>query len=640
MEASRSYDNFLKSLKAALTNITVYFKEHPIFVKAVEDLKLEIDKIFSTDGFLKIGITADSLQFNNQPLKENRLYQDTAKFFHLRKIKNIEIEKEVRVGELTNFLIEASLSPRDILARGGLNNILKKGNISHIRIKDLDYSGFLEGEGKENVDIWLYLLDESLTEDNSERLEELAGRFPAALSSLDVKELVSDDKKRETLDKFLNYLKNKNQDQFSANAKGLARSILENKGSFDEDSINKLKEFLRGVSAEGISEVLLEELESGKSMDALSLDLFSRLFNREKHGDIATSLAGKLSRKDNLRNDPALAKEIKELFSLPNSPYVSEIYRRNLSAIIKEVPAAEGVNFDSGQLQNNYRFMLLDLLVLELDRKKFAAILDKALNELGMTPAEESLSYICSFTEILEKKRSLFKAAVQKATQRISFFIEKIVLEEGVCLDSKYLDILKTSALAPEDYLNKIFTPQKFRPIILQLYFKLFPQNLEQFYVGLDEAASDIILVRKILENLHLVEVSFSLDILKHIFYSANMFMKVEALKVMKSLPSQDRSFLLAVLKDGNFLERQEAVQALLKNPAFRKETAALLLNGFNLFGVRSRIIKENLQILEGNPFKEAGSYLYRLSKRRFFWNRAVRKKAAQVLEKSDVWSN
>ena len=45
------YNDFLKGFWVALTNTSVYFKEHPFFAKSVENLKKNIDELLLSVDF-------------------------------------------------------------------------------------------------------------------------------------------------------------------------------------------------------------------------------------------------------------------------------------------------------------------------------------------------------------------------------------------------------------------------------------------------------------------------------------------------------------------------------------------------------------------------------------------------------------
>jgi hypothetical protein len=56
MDVNEKYSDFLKSLRIAVANSSVYFKEHPVFIKSVQQLKTKIDDILTFASSIKINI--------------------------------------------------------------------------------------------------------------------------------------------------------------------------------------------------------------------------------------------------------------------------------------------------------------------------------------------------------------------------------------------------------------------------------------------------------------------------------------------------------------------------------------------------------------------------------------------------------
>lgn len=638
MDKNKIYDEFLKSLRIALTNASIYFKEHPIFVQSVENLKKNIDRLFSLVSFLKIEVAPHSLTFGDKSLQGEKLYQEIANFFHRRKIKSIEIKKGVRVDELNNFLTQVNLSSKDILMKGGLKNILGKENIFHITVEDLDYSELLKTEGADYKDIWFYLLRKSIKEQDDVQIRSLADHFEKVIGEVKIKGSLDSQEIEEIINKFFTYLKDKNKFRFFKCAKSFAGLILRIKQLPSEIDINKLKLFFNDLDAEHLSDIVLEQLKDIKTIDALNFNLFSQLINREKHNEIAPFLAQKLKREEGLKNNPKVVEKIKELFSLPPDFHVSDIYRRNLSSILGGISLGEGLSFDRKHLNDNYRLILLDLFIFESNPKHLRLIWDKILLTLDDVVKNNDREFVKKFIEVFEKKNKdspFLNSFFVEATKNISQFVENVIFTKDTPFDFGYFaNILKISTKDVNFYLNKIFKEDKINPHILWLFFKFFPEERHLFYEHLNKKVSHIKFMKEIIKGLEKVEPPLALEILKHIFSLSNDFVKIEVLKVMQKLPLQDEAFLFSLLKKGYFLQRKHALLILAKNSQLREKAFSLLLSISNPLGLRSRIIKENLELIEEVTFKEAKKYLLRLSKSRFFWNRVIRKKALNILDK------
>ena len=105
----------------------------------------------------------------------------------------------------------------------------------------------------------------------------------------------------------------------------------------------------------------------------------------------------------------------------------------------------------------------------------------------------------------------------------------------------------------------------------------------------------------------------------------------------MKELGIGDEGFLFSVIDKGDLLQRKEALSLLIKNPSSCPKIAQILLAIPNPFGLKGKIIKENLKLVDEVFFPEIKTYLDALSKYRFFWNRKIRIKAKEILEKNGI---
>lgn len=642
VEKNETYDDFLKSLRIALTNTSVYFKDHPLFVKSVDNLRKNIGGLLLLINPLRIGITPDSLAFGGKYLKGAKLYEEIAVFFHLRKIKTIRFKEGVSNEELIIFLTKANLSPKDILIKGGLSNILEEAGLERVVTEDLDYSQLLKGEGEEYSDIWLYLLRKSLNQGDAKRIDALANDFQKVLKKLRVEDLVDNKEINESISELLVYLKDKDKNKFSQCSKVLTKSVLKGGGQLGEEQINKLKNFLQDLDAKDISSALLEQFQDSGKLDSLSLSLFSKFIDREKHEGVASSLAKKLEEEEELKNNPEVIAGIRELITLPDSSiYGSKIYHDNLATILESITLGDGLCFDRNQLVENYRLVLLDLFVLESSSKRLGMVLNAILGELDKALEANDLKYLESFKKALEKKKretpefeSIF-AVVEKG---ISAFVEKIIFKEDYPLDMGFLiDIVNASSTEAKFYLDKIFKEGKVNPYILKLFFKLFSGQLPFFCAELGKKNSDVRFIEEIMKNLTMVKPSLSLKVLKHIFSLSNNFTKVKVLEKMEELHLEDEGFLFSILNKGDSLQRKQALLILVRNPSSRAKAAQMLLDIHNLWGLRSKIIEENLRLVGEVPFPEAKAYLTILSKYRFFWNKNIRLKAKEILTKNGI---
>ena len=641
VEKNKTYDDFLKSLRIALTNTSMYFKEHPLFVKSVDSLKKNINTLLLSIDPLRIGITPDSLLFGKDCLKEARLHEEVATFYHQRKVKVITFKKGLNNEELILFLVSVNLSPKEILLKGGLDSILKEARLKYITVEDLDYSQLLKDEGAEYSDIWLFLLRKSLKQGNSNKIDALTNDFKKMLKKLRIEDLVGNKGVKESMGQLFSYLKDKDAGKFSQCSKELTKSVLENGDQLDDGQVDKFKNLLKDMAAKDMSNVLLEQLQGGDKVDPLSLNLFSKLIGRDKHKGVAAFLTEKVQKEEQLKNDPKVISGIRELVSSPDfSSHETKIYYDNLSAILENITLGGGLRFNRGQVVENYRFILLNIFVLELSPERLESVTTVLLPEIDKALKANDLKYLESFKKALAKKEETvdFKSTFPGVNKEISAFAEKAIFNEDYSLDLGFLtDMVNSNSIEASFYLDKIFKERKISPAILKLFFKLFPDLLFFFCAELDKKTSDFRFVEEIMKNLTMTEPSLSLEVLKHIFSSANDFVKIKVLENMAELHLDGQGFLFSIIDEGGILQRKRVLSLLVRSPALRSKIAPMLLAIPNPFGLKGKIIEQNLNLVDEVPFPEAKPYLTALSKYRFFWNRKIRIKANEILKKNGI---
>ena len=406
VEKNETYDNFLKSFRIAMTNASVYFKGHPLFVKSIDNLRNHISELLLLMNPLRMGIAPDSLSFGKDCLKGSRLYEEIATFFHHRKVKVITFREGINNEELISFLDSANLSPKDILFKGGLNNILEEADLGYITVEDLDYSQLLKDEGEEYGDIWLFLLKKSLKKDDSERINALANDFKKVLKKLQLQDLVENKEIRESISELFAYLKYKDANKFSQCSKELTKSVLKDGDQLNEGQIQKFKDLLKDVDTKGISDALLEQFQDSDKINPLSLNLFSKLLDRDKREGVTIFLTGRLEKEDQLKKDPKVVSGMKELISsLDFSSHESKMYYDNLSAILADTALGGGLRFNRDQVVENYRLVLLDLFVLELSSERLEAVLDVILGQLDKALEISDLKYVENFKRLWPRRK-------------------------------------------------------------------------------------------------------------------------------------------------------------------------------------------------------------------------------------------
>lgn len=602
------YQDFIKNFKVALTNCSIYFPSHPIFIKSIKELEEKIEHLLAEKDFFSVKIKPDALIVDSKDLSKIALSKSLADFLHRKKIKIIIFEKDFTREDLSNFLLVVAASEKEILSKGGVGKILKNKKIEKIKVKELDYSQLIRGKGKAVKDIWGYLLngEESGLKNNN------AVKYG-------LKEVLEDERLSKQL--VNSFLKNAGED------KGKLKKLfkLENK--------KKLKDIFSSLSPEDLTKLLLKLFKTNQDIEPSTFNLFSSLVSVNVHKKTAEMLGKAVNKeKENIN-----FKKIRDLLS-SSQEEVIPIYRKNLQLDIGEKDSKGKKYLDYKQLDDNYRLILLDLLFYEHNTQRLKIIIEKICQELKNN-FKENLDYVIDFINIYKKKlqglgfnKELFDKAYtifQQAEAEI-FNIDQFYKFSSLS------EILDSSALDSEFYLNKI-EENKFNGLALKLYFKFFPQEINKLYKKIKEKQGDSVFLKKMIDSFQNIKDPFVADILKYLFNLTTIFGKVKILEGLENKDEIDEDFLFSILADKNFYLRQKAAEVVLNFKPLHKQLARELLLIKNILGINSRFILENLKIVSQFYIPEARPYLEKLSKYKFFWNKKIRKKARAVLDSYDT---
>ena len=637
MSKEEALEEFFKSFKITLNTSTLYSKNHPYFIKPIEDLKKKADILFHFLNPIKIGITVSYLLVDGKNYDKAGLFDEIAKVFHNRKIESVEIKKGVTVEELVSFMSSVSLRPKEILRSGGIGKIMNRENTINISVEELDYSQLLKDEGDEVKDIWVYLLQEAIEEKNTKKINELADNLGGILSQFKLSDFLKDEQLHKNIDRFFAYLKDNQKDKLNKCSKEILKTILKEKNLPQGGNLDKIKIFLQDLSTDDLANVLLDKIVTDDSFDALNFSLLSHFVEEKKYREASSSFAQKLKNSEYLKDNPQAIKKIQTLFSASNDPFISEIFRHTLSSLLDNISFENRVSFNRDFLYTNYRFILINLLIEENDKVRLSYILEGLLGEWDKIAQERDWKYLKCLSEVLKKKRKNVPSLNDIFSElhgRISNFVQELIWTEEVPEDLEYfIDISQVSPKGLEYYLDKIFKEGKISHYTLKLFFKLFPNDLAAFYKNLELKHSDLEFLGEIIESLKSVEYSISIEVYKYIFSFSNELIKIEVLKAMQGLSGYDEEFLLSILRKADINLKKEALVVLMRDDTAKKKALEILLVMPNPWGMKNKLILENITIIKETGCRDAAYYLDLLSKKGFFWNRSIRRKAQEVLE-------
>lgn len=644
MNKEEALQEFFKSLRAALNNGSIYFPEHPVFIKSSQELKEKIDSLLHFLNPLKIGFAADFLVVDGRNLENAGLIAGLAGFFHFRKIKSIEIKEGVTIGELMHFLVRAAQPPMQIFKEGGMKNYLRKEAAPHILVESLDYSQLLYAEGEGYKDIWTFLFREVIEEKDMRKIAQLADNFGKIITKFRSDDLLKNEDVQENLGIFLNYLKNTDKDKFHRCSKDALKLLLQYGNIPQGTEIAKLKNFFKDLGSDQLADTLWEEITENENFNPLSLNLFSALIDNDRHKEIASALASKSSLMDAAAIKPSTKKRIKELFSSPDLQSASKVYQRIFLALLKDGGAQKDVRaaLDYELLHVNYRLLILNLLAQENNEMRLNLIREKILEEWEAIVKEKDIEFLKNFLELfrMKKDNSSLTNIFEPIRMRVSNFIENIIFQ-GIPIDDfeYFIGMLSASSFKIDDYVRKIFKENVINQQIVRLFLAFFPKDgLFIFCDELKKRSFDMEFLKNIIESLRLIEAAPGIEILKVIFSFPFRIIKIEVLQAMRKIPAHDENFLFSVLKEKDVFLKKEAFAILADNEKTAEKALKELLGIFNPLGIRNYVLEKNIEvIIEKDAAIAARDYLIILSKKRFFWNRSLRKKAKEALGYSDV---
>ncbi len=649
MNKEEVLNDFLKSLRIAINNASSYSGTHPYFIDSVEKFKKNADLVFGFLNPIKIGVTPNSLFLDSRYWQKMGFCVELAMIFHRRKLRSIQIEQGATVEELRYFLAGLALPVREVFKQGGLGGILKKENIAHVSIEELDYSQFLKDEGEEIRDVWEYLVAQAIGSGDSEKVSVFADNFEKIALRFKADDLLNDEELRQSVTAFLDYLKKHDQERFRTCISAMFRSVLRHKDVLGGENIDKIKVFFRHLSEEDFAGALWSGILKDENFDNLSLELFSRFTDEKMQEGIASLFLTDSFNKDSLKQNPKAIKKIQELLAQPNASLDSEVYRGRISAMLNDISSGGAFSFDRGILQKNYRLILLSMFAQEENSEKAEQIIEKIsqeLPEIVKVKDYQYLKYLCGALKDGRKQKPYLSRFLDVLDTRVTKIIENLFWEPAEPLSSDlrlrqgeaeplssdleyFADTLEKSSMGVEFYLDKIFNEGKVSAYALKLFFKFFPGHKDIFYGNLEKKNTDVGFMLGIIDGLKTVDLALAIEALKNIFSFSNEFIKIEVLKAMQKLSAIDEKFTILSLEKGTPLLKRQALEALSKSEGARKEAVELL------FSVKeNNALLENMSLIEEVCFKEASPYLTLLSKKRFFWNKQIREKAKDILEK------
>ncbi|MBC7348968.1 MAG: hypothetical protein H5U05_03245 [Candidatus Aminicenantes bacterium] len=641
LERDRCLLDFLKILRLTFKMASIYHQDHPTFKRTVGELMTSLEAVLQFSSPLIIGFSPNSLLIGEQFWGGDKTTTELARLFHLRKVKRLEIYRRLSTQELLSFISGLTRPLPEFIRQGGTKALLGRENFNHLKLEVLDYSQLLEGEGEEIKDIWPYLLMEAVTENDPNKLDQLAGSFEKVVGRFNTEDLVQNEELHRNLVHFFLHLRATGQDKYTRCTRELLRSLLAVRKLPPESRLEKLQQIISSLNEKDLASTLWEEIIGNDRFDTMSFAVFTRLVHWERHQTISTTLK-ELFISDEPRNKrPEVEKKIKSLLSGNSGQLLTGIYRQTLASLLSEISFEKQITFDHKQLRRNYRFILVNLLSAEKQKEAASQNLERIFEEWPTITEEKDLEFIQSLLTVLQEKAKLLseEPSYEKACSSVSSYLEDCLLrgEEQPELESLVRQ-LGRSLHKPEVYLSRIFVDRQVTSLMLKAFFQFFQESLPAFLDHLSRRAADSWLLEKIAAALGTIDLPVSLTILKKIYLLGDQKVKLQALRAMQPLSEFDENFLFPILNSKDRQLKAEALSLLMRFERTRHVAFIRLLNLSSPYGIRNRRIIQHLQIVEEKKLKEAGPFLLKLAARKDFWNRRVRQEARRIMEKWDGW--
>jgi hypothetical protein len=421
-------------------------------------------------------------------------------------------------------------------------------------------------------------------------------------------------------------------------SKKIIKSLLSDKSLAADKLFPEVEPLIADLGEKEIAGMLYEELSSDKHFDVLSFKLFAKLFGKKDQQLIASSLMDEITAHTD--NKSQLVQKLKELFSAPPEG-VSEVYHRTLSKLLEEPAEAVGRRLERKLLEENYRNLLINILVMEQEKEQLefvSAKISQLLENIDMAKETQYLKNLLSALG-MRRKDKIFESSLKILEMSVSNAAEKAILGGGRIDIGDFIEFFKKSSYDLSFYMNKIFVEDKTDACILQLLFKFFPENLDVFYINIHKRAQDVNFLKNILESLKRINSLLTLNILKYIFSIADGFIKIEALKSMQAISYIDKEFISGIIKKGDSFSKKQALLVLEKDSTAQENALKAMLEIPNPFGLRNNLLLQNLRIIDELSLKEAKPYLSILSRKGFF-SGSVKRYAQEILKKHDYGKN
>ena len=635
----KALEDFFKALNVAFKNASMYFREHPSFVKISEELKVKLENMRVFRKVLDIGITSQDLLLDRKYIKKGKPpYKDVAQYLHKRRIKKLTINTEIGSQALGDFVFKAAYLIKDVLEGKSISECM--GDIKGMAIEELDYSSLIGTSGKHPQDIWKVLLNKGQPSEilNSKVLQYYAENI----------ESIIDEIKHKPLDKgmqevFFNNLQNISKSLQDSNpndtqklAKGIARPLFDAPAELlntflEKDKFTGLKEFLsKNLDKDVVFEDCFQSLVSSKQFNPLFLNFYNIVIEEIKdEGKLADEMSSFFGKKQSSQEKERIIEPLRELFFRdPSNKFISSLYKKTLSYLSEYVSVSsqeakiiEDYKKDLNKdiIDIDYFYILLELLRIEDNISDLALIFSKIEKEIPFFLERKNIEIIKDLLTLLDEK--LASCSDVKTRKILKDFYEKTYhsgLLEYILENIKEFDNLQSiKVILPNinDYADSIVAAlfsskdlevhKKLKEILISLADRKVFVALRKFLKTQDSS----FVLREAIDVLSHINIEDSLHFLQELYEDNkdNKVISYDLLRAIRSSPFKNKEFIKSFVTHKDYNLRKDMVGSYLglASAAEKVDIINKLTNVSNFLGFKDQLIIENIDILSKHHMEE-----------------------------------
>jgi len=140
LEDKKRFSNMVKFLSRAFVQTQTFGIEHPLAKKPIEQCFILMETLIREKGNFALYIAEKKLRYANTILEEkNPVVDRMIDLFSAVQIVSFEFENGFSKNDFHELLGIFSAKPEDIVAKGGVEKLIKEKKISHIKVNPIKY---------------------------------------------------------------------------------------------------------------------------------------------------------------------------------------------------------------------------------------------------------------------------------------------------------------------------------------------------------------------------------------------------------------------------------------------------------------------------------------------------------------------